>query len=107
MPNISEWNIGNLLNINGLFYGCSSVLTFPDISKCNLPFLIRKEDIFDFPISQSEYNSNYLSISKNTINENINDFFEDCFSLINSNSNQKIIKSTNIKNSSDNKPDSL
>ena len=35
MPDISNWNIDKVINISGLFLGCSSLISITDISKWN------------------------------------------------------------------------
>ncbi len=35
LPDISKWNIEEEININCLFYCCSSLLSLPNISKWN------------------------------------------------------------------------
>ena len=34
-PDISKWNTNNVRYMGGIFYGCSSLLSLPDISKWN------------------------------------------------------------------------
>ena len=36
LPNILKWNINNVIIIKGLFYECHLLKTLPDISKWNL-----------------------------------------------------------------------
>ena len=36
LPNISKWKLNNKTNINSIFDGCSSLITYPDISKWNI-----------------------------------------------------------------------
>ena len=36
LPNISKWNIENIIDISGLFYKCSSLKYIPDISKWDI-----------------------------------------------------------------------
>ena len=36
LPDISKWNTCNIKCMNGLFYGCSSLMVLPDISKSNI-----------------------------------------------------------------------
>ena len=33
LPDISKWNTINIITMNGIFYGCSSLKELPDISK--------------------------------------------------------------------------
>ena len=36
LPDISKWNINNMINMNYMFFGCSSLSSLPDISKWNI-----------------------------------------------------------------------
>jgi len=36
LPDISKWNVNNILNLNSLFFNCSSLISLPDISKWNI-----------------------------------------------------------------------
>ena len=54
MPNISNWNTNNIIKMNGLFYGCSSLKSIPDISNWNT------NDV----INLSEFNGNKPSTGK-------------------------------------------
>ena len=94
IPDISKWNIGELCAIKGLFYGCSSVMIFPDISKWKLSPIYRDEDIFDSQQLKSKIAQNIDSIisEKSSKNEYKNDFFENCLPLISSFSNKKTNK---------------
>ena len=35
LPDISQWKIENIINMNKVFYGCESLLSLPNISKWN------------------------------------------------------------------------
>ena len=35
LPDISKWNTNNVTNMEGLFANCSSLISLPDISKWN------------------------------------------------------------------------
>ena len=35
LPDISNWNINNVMDMEGMFSGCSSLISLPDISKWN------------------------------------------------------------------------
>ena len=47
MPNISNWNTKNLINIKGLFSDCSSLSYIPDISKWDARNIIDMSYIFE------------------------------------------------------------
>ena len=36
LPDISKWNVNNVMAINNLFFNCSSLISLPDISKWNI-----------------------------------------------------------------------
>ena len=59
----SRWNIKNLVNINNIFKGCSTLLSFPDISKWNIHNITDK-NIINISIEKSS-SSNYSSIEEN------------------------------------------
>ena len=46
LPDISKWNMSNVENINGLFYGCSSLKSLPDISHWNTNNIENMEGLF-------------------------------------------------------------
>ena len=46
LPDISKWNICDVNNISGLFFGCSSLKELPDISKWNYVMLMIYQDYF-------------------------------------------------------------
>ena len=35
LPDLSKWNTNNINNMAGIFHGCSSLISIPDISKWN------------------------------------------------------------------------
>ena len=35
LPDISKWNISNVVNMSNMFYGCNELIKIPDISKWN------------------------------------------------------------------------
>jgi len=35
IPDISNWNTKEVMNFNSVFSGCSSLIELPDISKCD------------------------------------------------------------------------
>ena len=44
LPDISKWNTNNVTDMNYMFYECSSLITLPDISKWNTNKVIDKMD---------------------------------------------------------------
>ena len=46
LPDISNWDISNVININFMFSGCSSLQMLPDISKCNKKYYKYERFIF-------------------------------------------------------------
>ena len=67
LPDISKWNIKNVVNINNIFKGCSSLFSFPDISKWNFHNITDKNNInipientSSFNYSSKEDNENYI-----------------------------------------------
>ena len=48
MPDISKWNLSNIININGLFAGCLSLKELPDISKWNLNNIFTLKNVFSY-----------------------------------------------------------
>ena len=36
LPDISKWNVNNVIALNGLFFNCFSLISLPDISKWNI-----------------------------------------------------------------------
>ena len=106
LPDISNWNIGNVENISGIFNECSSLISIPDISQWNTinvkdmsdlfsdcPKLKSLPDISNWNTCKVENMSGIFAcysltkpksiISKNKNNdENMNTFFEGHSSLI-------------------------
>ena len=41
LPDISKWNMNNVMTISLLFFGCSSLTSLPDISKWNMDNIIK------------------------------------------------------------------
>ena len=46
LPDISKWNISNIIDMNFIFGNCSSLLSLPDISKWNTSNVINMNGIF-------------------------------------------------------------
>ena len=46
LPDISKWNTNNVINMDGMFYGCSSLSSLPDISKWNTNNVIFMSGMF-------------------------------------------------------------
>ena len=46
LPDISKWNTNNITNMNDLFYNCKSLSSLPDISKWGTNNIIYINDIF-------------------------------------------------------------
>ena len=44
LPDISKWNIKNVINIDKIFNGCTKIKSFPDISR----FLAYEESKYNF-----------------------------------------------------------
>ena len=51
LPNISKWNTNNVTNMSHIFFGCSSLSSLPDISKWNTNNVINMMGIFDNSIN--------------------------------------------------------
>ena len=47
LPDISKWNTSNVTNMSGMFYGCSSLSSLPDISKWNTSNVTDMRNMFD------------------------------------------------------------
>ena len=71
IPNISNWNVHNLKSLSNIFYGCSSLFSLPDISNWKISSDIKPEDI----IYNSEPNllmtSSFLNSGSMRDNESI------------------------------------
>ena len=80
IPDISNWNITNVINISFLFYGCSLLKSLPDISHWNT---INIENI-EFLFAECKNLIQIPDISNwNLINvTNLNNLFYQCFSLL-------------------------
>ena len=46
MPDISKWNINNVSDIRGMFYGCISLSSLPNLSKWNINIVSDMKSIF-------------------------------------------------------------
>ena len=46
LPNISKWNIDNVIRIDRLFFGCRSLIELPDISKWNTKNIENMDSLF-------------------------------------------------------------
>jgi len=79
LPDISKWNTNNITNMNGIFYRCSSLLSLPDISKWNTNNVTNMSEMF----SGCSLLSSLPDISKwNTNNvTNMYGLFYGCLSL--------------------------
>ena len=47
LPDLSKWNTANVTNMNSMFSDCSSLKSFPDISKWKLNKELDKRCVFD------------------------------------------------------------
>ena len=57
LPNISNWNFNEVVKTDGIFYGCSSLKTFPNIlTKINNN---EKKNIGDLYKENVDYNKNF------------------------------------------------
>ena len=82
LPDISKWNTNIVTNMSFMFYGCSSLLSLPDISKWNTNNITKMNRLF-FGCSSL---SSLPDISKwNTNNVIMNDIFSNCSNIIFSN----------------------
>ena len=50
-PNISKWNVSNVINMNNIFGICKSLKSLPDISKWNTENVTNMEFLFNHCIS--------------------------------------------------------
>ena len=46
LPDISKWNINDVRDLSGIFYGCSSLKSIPDISSWNTNKVTNMTDLF-------------------------------------------------------------
>ena len=46
LPDISNWNTNNVINMNGMFKSCKSLKSLPDISKWNIEKVEDKKNMF-------------------------------------------------------------
>ena len=53
LPNISKWNTKNIISMKELFYGCSSLAILPDLSNWNINKIKYINDIISEGFSQS------------------------------------------------------
>ena len=80
LPDISKWDTRNVVNMSNIFSGCKSLFSLPDISKWDISNVTDLSGIF----SECKELKNIPDISNwNTSNFiNINKFFNNCSSLI-------------------------
>ena len=71
LPYISKWNLNNLQIIDNIFEGCSSLISFPDISKCNFFNKPNKNNLNNL-IKESLSSKNSSNIEDINFSENIN-----------------------------------
>jgi len=57
MPDISRWEVSNVINADHIFDYCKSLINFPDISKWNFNKEIKKENIFGKSAFSSSLNN--------------------------------------------------
>ena len=88
MPDISKWTPNNILLIDDIYFGCTSLITFPDISKWNF------DNMYSFNKSIFSYNKSEQFISdKDSFEDEI--VFETLSSDFNlSTSSQNLSKNT-------------
>ena len=79
LPDISNWNTGNIINMNEVFSGCSSLKTLPDISKWNIENVTSMNGMFSF-CSSLEKLPNISKWKANCI-INMKGLFFDCLNL--------------------------
>ena len=79
IPDISVWNLNNVLSIDGLFFKCSSLIKLPDISKWNTSNIIS----FNYLFSECSKLESLPDISKWNTNKiaNLMYLFFNCSSL--------------------------
>ena len=77
LPDISKWNISNLIYFDNIFVGCSSLSKIPDISHWRKRF---KEGRFYYIFSGCISLSSLPNIFKRGGSFK---YFENCFSIIN------------------------
>ena len=46
LPDISKWNISNVINMRSMLYGCSSLSSLPDISNWNTNNVTNMREMF-------------------------------------------------------------
>ena len=71
IPDISKWKVNNLKYMSDLFSNCSSLLIIPDISKLNFNNIIDNSDI----MKDSSFIKNNSIYSNNSNNNNISNSF--------------------------------
>ncbi len=63
IPDISKWDLRNVIGMNSLFDGCTSLIDIPDISKWKLNSNVIKEDIFPSKSNSDDSSNLLLNIS--------------------------------------------
>ena len=79
LPDISKWNTNNVINMSNIFSFCSSLSSLPDISKWNTNNVINMSHIFYMCSSLSSLPDISKWKTNNVIN--MNDIFSRCSSL--------------------------
>ena len=76
LPDISNWNINNVIKMNEIFYNCSSLISLPDLSKWNTYKVDNMRKIF--------YNCSSISSlpDMSNWNKNLINFHNTCYNCI-------------------------
>ena len=80
LPDISKWEISNVEDMSGLFSGCSTLISLPDISKWNITNCKDMHNLFDGCSSLASLPD--ISIWNTSKVINISNLFKGCSSLI-------------------------
>ena len=93
LPDISKWNLKNVISINNIFKGCSSLLSFPNICKWDFQNIKDNNTLNNF-IEESS-SSKYSSIKENSNFKNSDNINSSTF--LNNQGNQEIININEYK----------
>ena len=61
LPDISKWNMKNIMNITSMFCNCVSLVRIPDISKWEINDDVKKDNIFYRCVNCMNIPQKYLS----------------------------------------------
>ena len=83
IPDISNWKTSKVTNLNHMFYGCTSLISIPDISKWNIDSVERMTDMFNGCTSLVSLPNIDKWLGNVMIQKiRVYNIFEDCESLI-------------------------